>query len=521
MLKFRLLIGVLAVIAIIATDARTSRAGETALLNIALGALGTEAVDPILALMDDKMFNQLIYASLFDTDLRDKELSMQSGVAEDWEYSKDRKTLTVILRKGMKFHNGKEITAEDVVFSLNRTKKPETRLPYAIPVWESLKEIEIVNDHKIVFHLDRPSISLIPAFSTIFGSLGAIVPKEYLEKVGDVGFSQNPIGAGPYRLTKHDVGSLMVLEAFDDYHLGRPLVRKIQFNVVPEETTRIAMLKTGQADIIDISRGVLPEVKKEGFNVFSSIGQKMLFLVPHGWPQDPKATLNDVRVREALFTSINRKEIADYLMSGEAAVTGSWSYFGGGDLPPYPYEPDAAVRKLQQAGYDKGDLELTLYVAKKAGLPEAQDIGLAVAASWERIGVKVKVIAEDFGTLRPRLVKRTAAVPSVRLHAVAVAPLVLPNNLRNFFGCPEGIVWGMCDLEVDELRKGLEAATSADQYDKLQKEAQKALVDRFMFDPLFAYSDTMATNKKVKDWHLGNTLYSLNFRYLGLKEILK
>ena len=340
-------------------------------------------------------------------------------------------------------------------------------MPYAKPVWEALREIEIVNDYEIVFHLDQPSINLIPVFSTYFGSLGAIYPKKYFEEVGDAGFSQKPIGAGPYKFVKHDVGSYLELEAFDDYHLGRPLVRKFQFSVIPEETTRIAMLKTGQADVIDISRGVLPEVKRAGFTVFNSIGKKMLFHVPHGWPQDPKATLNDVRVREALFTSINRKDIRDFIMRGEAAVTGSWSYFGGGKLPPYPYDPEAAGRLLRQAGYDKGELALTLYVAKKAGLPEAQDIGLAVAADWERIGVKVKVIAEDFGTLRPRLVKRTAAVPSLRLHAVGLAPLVLSLNLRNFFGCPEGNVWGMCDLEVDELRKGLEAATSAEQFDKL------------------------------------------------------
>ncbi len=409
-----LLVG-LATVAVVgtnpATDARAqSRMGETAELRIALGALGTEAVDPIRALMDDKIFNQLLYASLFDTDVRDKALSKQSGVAVDWKYSADQKTLNVTLRKGMKFHNGQEVKAGDVVFSLNRTRKPETRLPYAKPVWEAIREIEVVNDHQIVFHLNRPSINLIPVFSTLFGSLGAIYPKEYFESVGEDGFRQKPIGAGPYKFVKHDEGSLMELEASDNYHLGRPLVGKIQFMVVPEETTRIAMLKTGQADVVDISRGILPEVKKEGLNVFNSIGQKMLFLVPHGWPQDPKGTLNDVRVRQALFTSINRTEIKDFIMRGEAEVTGSWSYFGGGNIPPYPYDPDKARKLLQQAGYGKGELELTLYVAKKAGLPEAQDIGLAVAADWERIGVKVKVIAEDFGTLRPRLVKRTAAV---------------------------------------------------------------------------------------------------------------
>ena len=130
----------------------------------------------------------------------------------------------------MKFHNGKPVTAEDVVFSLNRTRKPETRLPYAKPVWEALREIEIVSDHEIVFHLDRPSINLLPVFSTFFGSLGAVYPKTYFEEVGDDGFSQKPIGAGPYKFVKHEVGSYLELEAFDDYHLGRPLVRKFQFS---------------------------------------------------------------------------------------------------------------------------------------------------------------------------------------------------------------------------------------------------------------------------------------------------
>ena len=283
------------------------------------------------------------------------------------------------------------------------------------------------------------------------------------------------------------------------------------------------MLKTGQADVIDISRVVLPEVKRAGFTVFNSIGKKMLFLVPHGWPQDPKATLNDVRVREGpVHVDQQEGDQGTFIMRGEAAVTGSWSYFRRRQTSAIPVRsPKQQVGFCARPATTRVNWRLLSKSPRRLAYPRRRTLAWPSPADWERIGVKVKVIAEDFGTLRPRLVKRTAAVPSLRLHAVGVAPLVLSLNLRNFFGCPEGNVWGMCDLEVDELRKGLEAATSAQQFDKLQKEARKALVDRFMFDPLLAYSDTLAAKDKVTDWDMGRTLYSLNFRYLALKGMLK
>ncbi|MFP6869844.1 MAG: ABC transporter substrate-binding protein, partial [Nitrospinota bacterium] len=119
-----LALAVLVVAAASGSQAAMSKGKRIDKLTIALGAFGTEAIDPILGILDDKPYLRLMYSYVIDTDLRDKDPSKVTGLAKDWKWSADRKALRVFLRKGVKFHNGAEVKAEDVVFSLRRMKSP-------------------------------------------------------------------------------------------------------------------------------------------------------------------------------------------------------------------------------------------------------------------------------------------------------------------------------------------------------------------------------------------------------------
>src|SRR5882724_3673965 len=166
------------------------------------------------------------------------------SLAESWAISKDNLTYEFVLRKGVRFHTGEPVTAEDVKFSFER---------YRGAAFKTLKErviaVEVVDAGRVRFRLKRPWPDFLNFYATATGA-GWIVPKKYVEKVGDEGFKKAPVGAGPYRFVSFTPGVEVVLEAVDGYWRKRPSVRRLVFRVIPDEATRLAALKRGEVDIV-------------------------------------------------------------------------------------------------------------------------------------------------------------------------------------------------------------------------------------------------------------------------------
>ncbi len=520
-----LAVAALVVVAASGSQAAMSKGKRIDKLTIALGAFGTEAIDPILGILDDKPYLRLMYSYVIDTDLRDKDPSKVTGLAKDWKWSADRKALRVFLRKGVKFHNGAEVKAEDVVFSLRRMKSPETRGPYTKFFFGPLDRMEVVNDYEVSFILKkRPKASFLAMFGPILaGTTMMIYPKAYFEKVGKNGFRRKPIGSGPYKLVRREAGSYMEFEAFDDYFLGPPRVKKIHFRLVPEETTRIAMLKRGEVDIAEISRENTVSVKKAGFKLFGKAGGDMIHLLVHAWPPWKDKTLSDERVRKALFTSINKEEINKFILKGQGKISGNLIYegiaIGGKYIPPHPYNPKEAAKLLREAGYPPGKLKLTLYAILKTGYPESVDVAQAIASDWEKIGVITKIIPEKYGTLRPRIISRKLQLPSLRIHSLGSRPFH-GGLLRVFYDCPSAKLSTICVPEVAAMIKKVNASDTVKEYGQRQQAVAEILHKKHLGTMLHVVGRVMATNDKVKEWDLGSSAYSINFRYLGLHELL-
>jgi peptide/nickel transport system substrate-binding protein len=159
-----------------------------------------------------------------------------------------------LLRPGITFHNGEPVTAEDVKYSFERYRGAATKL-----VHEKVAAVEAVDARRVRFRFKEPW----PDFMTYYGSLttgaGWVVPKKYLEKVGDDGFKKAPIGAGPYRFVSFNPGIELVLEAHESYWRKRPSVKRLVLKAVPDEATRLAMLKRGEADIVYLLQAELAE----------------------------------------------------------------------------------------------------------------------------------------------------------------------------------------------------------------------------------------------------------------------
>src|SRR5665213_7241 len=164
-------------------------------------------------------------------------------LAESWSMGADDKTYEFILRKEAKFHNGDPVTSEDVKFSFERYRGAAHDL-----MKSKVASIETPDPQRVVFKLKEPWPDFLTFYSSASGS-GWVVPKKYVEKVGDEGFKKAPIGAGPYKFVSFNPGVELVLEAFEGYWRKVPSVKTLVMKVIPDETTRAAALKAGEIDI--------------------------------------------------------------------------------------------------------------------------------------------------------------------------------------------------------------------------------------------------------------------------------
>jgi peptide/nickel transport system substrate-binding protein len=175
------------------------------------------------------------------------------SLAESWSAGEDGLSYEFVLRKGVKFHNGEPVTADDVKFSFERYRGAAHAL-----LKERVASVEAPEPQRVVFKLKNPWPDFI-TFYTVASGAGWVVPKKYVEKVGDDGFKKAPIGAGPYKFVSFTPGIELVLEAFEGYWRKTPSVKRIVMKVIPDESTRLAALKNGEVDIAYSIRAELAE----------------------------------------------------------------------------------------------------------------------------------------------------------------------------------------------------------------------------------------------------------------------
>src|SRR5881296_2961950 len=279
--------------------------------------------------------------------------SMAPSLAESWSTSPDGLVYEFKLRTGTKFHNGEPVTAEDVKFSFERY-----RGIFAKTLKERVTAVEILDPGRVRFRLKQPWPDFMTFYGTRASGAGWIVPKKYVEKVGDDGYKKAPVGAGPYRFVSFTPGIELVIEAFDQYWRKSPSVKRLIFKSVTEESTRLAMLKRGEADIVYSIRGALAEELRRtpGLTLKPTIlhGTQWVNFVDQ-W--DPKSPWADKRVRMAANHAIDRKAINQAETLGFSRITASiipHSFEFAWQPPLWPHDPAKAKKLLAEAGYPNG-----------------------------------------------------------------------------------------------------------------------------------------------------------------------
>ncbi len=310
--------------------------------------------------------------------------ALAPSLAESWTASEDALTYEFVLRRGAKFHNGDDVTAEDVKFSFERYRGTSHHV-----LKDRVAAVETPDSRHVRFKLKQPWPDFLTFYTSATGA-GWIVPKKYVESVGEDGFKKAPVGAGPYRFVSFTPGVELTLEAFDQYWRKTPSVKRLVFKVIPDEATRLAALKRGEVDIVYSIRGELAEElqRTKGLTLKPAVIQATFWLYfADQW--DPKSPWHDQRVRRAATLAIDHKTINQALTLGYSRITGSlipdsFEYYW---QPPAPtYDPAKARQLLAEAGYPNGFDAGEYYCdASYANLAEA------VLNNLQTVGIRAKL----------------------------------------------------------------------------------------------------------------------------------
>ena len=397
------------------------------------------------------------------------------SLAESWTASKDGLTYEFVIRKNAKFHTGDPVTSDDVKFSFDRYKGASAKL-----LKDKVKEVQTPAPNRARIVLKEPWPDFMAFYGTSATGAGWIVPKKYVEKVGDDGFKKAPIGAGPFKFVSFNPGIELVLEAFPEYWRKAPQVKRLVMKTITDETTRAAAVKTGQVDIAYLFGGPIAEELKRTPNM--RVVAPLLYGIYwldflDQW--DPKSPWHDRRVRLAASLAIDRKGINQAEMLGLGKEAGSFvppEFEFSLKVPAPAQDLKRAKQLLAEAGYpngfDAGDL---------TPLPPYTSLGESVAQQLQEIGIRAKVRTMERATfltswrekkLKGLLIGATGAAGNA---AARLEPFVTKNGIYAYGSDPE--LEGMFQAQAKELdRKKRET---------LLHQLQKAVLDHVMVAPIF------------------------------------
>jgi peptide/nickel transport system substrate-binding protein len=310
------------------------------------------------------------------------------SLAESWQVSPDGRAYTFTLRKGVKFHNGDTLTSEDVKFSFERYKGASAQA-----IKDRVAAVETPDPLHVRFRLKTPWPDFMTFYTAASGA-GWIVPKKYVERVGDDGFKKAPVGAGPYKFVSFNPGVELVLEAFEGYWRKTPSVKRLVFKVITDESTRLAALKRSEVDIVYSIRGELAEElqRTPGLTLKPTVIQAPQWVsMLDQW--DPKSPWHDRRVRLAANLAVDRKALNQAITLGHSKLTysiipSSFDYYW--QPPAYEFDPAQAKKLLAEAGYpngfDAGDYFIDVSYA---------NVQEPIAGFLQQVGIRTKLISRE------------------------------------------------------------------------------------------------------------------------------
>jgi peptide/nickel transport system substrate-binding protein len=419
--------------------------------------------------------------------------SMAASLAESWTESPDGLRYEFVLRRGVTFHNGDPVTAEDVKFSFERYRGAAARL-----LKDRVKAVEVPATNRVRFVLTEPWPDFLTFYATPATGAAWIVPKKYVSEVGDDGFKKQPIGAGPYRFVSHQPGVEVVLEAYEKYWRKPPAVKRLVMKVVPEEPTRLAMLKNGEADIAYLMTGpIAEEIKRTPSLRLVASGGQWVTAICMLDQADPKSPWHDVRVRLAASHAIDRRTIAEADSLGASPPMGSMipsAIEFALPVEPHRYDVARARQLLREAGYPNG-----FDAGEMVGTVQFATAAEAVISSLQTVGIRAR-----FRTMER--VAYLAAWKDKRLKNLLFCGAGGYGNaatrVENYF-VTGGTYSPGGHPEIDELFQQQAREVDRKKREALLHRIQRLAVERVLYLPIYALYFNNGVGPRVAEPSLG------------------
>ena len=319
--------------------------------------------------------------------IKDAEAKVVPALAESWEIAPNGLSIKFTMRKGPKFHNGDPVTAHDVKFSIERYMDNKYRMNYGSELNQKIKSIEVHDDSHLTLHFTGRYNAFFDRFYEYF----MILPKKYIEKVGDEAYAKNPVCSGPYKWKDYRQDVWMDLEAFEGHYRKVPEIKTLRFTYVPEHSTRLAMLLTGEADMITPGAAHIKQIEKDSrFRLIWNSNTTTEDLAIGDLIREGNLPLKDRRVRMAVSYAIDRKAICDVILQGTAKPINGYlapwhAGYDAAKAKPVPYDPEKAKALLTEAGYPNGfETTITSFPTTKLWVE-------AIAGYLAKVGIKANV----------------------------------------------------------------------------------------------------------------------------------
>lgn len=378
----------------------------------------------------DRDIDRLIFSGLIRFDARGLPVP---DLAESWGVSQDGTIYNFALRPGALWHDGKPVSADDVIFTIELLKSQASFYPQDVKdLWAEV-EVKKLSDTSLKFTLPEPYAPFLDYLT--FG----VLPKHILgsvpvEQIPNADFNLAPVGCGPYKFERIIAGggqiTGVVLKAFDAYYGQKPFISQIVFRYYPNAPAALDAYQAGEVmGISQVTTDILNEALAEPNLSLYTSRQPMLsvVLLNHQNPETPFFQEKDVR--RALVKAANRQRIVDRILNGQAILAdspilpGSWAYYDG--IESVTYDPEGAVELLKKAGYtlsagsqtrSKENLELG-FTLLHPDTPQHTAIAEALQQDWNTVGIRVSLQAVPYEQLINALASRSyqAALVDINL----------------------------------------------------------------------------------------------------------
>ena len=471
---------------------------------------------------------------LFQRDFQD--WSAQPMLATSWSVSADGKTWNIKLREDVPFHHGEDtFGVSDFVFSFQLWSHPESKAGFG-PLWNTLLgpggdqmswdvdelgttgTVEEVSDSEMVWRMNRPEL-WIPFYASDTTTDPLIYSLDYWQKNGEEVYAQSPVGTGPWKHVSYQQGAKLEYErAFEDHWRINPDFDTLTFFFAEEDLTRVAMLRTGEADIAEIPRELQGEIINAGYAITQSTLPAFMVWIGIGGQyledvRDPNDPNTNILVRRAMNHAIDRDALNEAFFDNkmELMANTGWhptdpSFDPAWEIPKY--DPELARQLLVEAGYSEGNGPKVEFMAGKlVGVPELTEIAVPIISWLEEVGFEVDAQIGEFQPIRTRFVAREMN-NVIWTHRTGFWPA--GRNMRVYFVSPalDGAVYMFEDPYTEDLFERWQSSVDEEERLNLMKEAGQFMYEQNATMPLgFLFAEFGINPEVIAEYSVNNSYF--------------